>query len=62
MAKSKREERFVKILSDGSTFTENRMLYVDRATGVTYLFVKAGYGAGITPLLDADGRPVLTSL
>lgn len=58
----KKEERFVKILSEGSSFGEVRMLYVDRETGVTYLFVKSGYGAGITPLLDADGKPVITRL
>ena len=58
----KKEERFVKILSEGSSFGEVRMLYVDKVTGVTYLFVKSGYGAGITPLLDADGKPVITRL
>ena len=60
MAKS--NDRFVKILSEGSSFGEGRMLYVDKGTGVTYLFVKSGYGAGITPLLDADGKPVITRL
>ena len=56
------EVRFVKILSEGSSFGEVRMLYVDRETGVTYLFVKSGYGAGMTPLLDADGKPMITKL
>ena len=60
MAKS--NDRFVKILSEGSSFGECRMLYVDKETGVTYLFVKSGYGAGLTPLLDADGKPVITKL
>ncbi len=60
MAKNK-EERFVKILSEGSTLGEVRMLYVDKETGVTYLFIKSGYGAGITPLLSADGKPVITT-
>lgn len=59
MAKDKKE-RFVRILSEGSSFGEVRMLYVDQETGVTYLFVKSGYGAGLTPLLDADGKPVIT--
>lgn len=61
MAKNE-DRRFVRILSEGSSFGEVRMLYVDRETGVTYLFVKSGYGAGLTPLLDADGRPVITRL
>ena len=62
MVKSKNEERFVKVSSEGSSFGEIRMLYVDKETGVTYLFVKSGYGAGITPLLNADGKPVITKL
>lgn len=60
--KGKGNERFVKILTEGSSFGEVRILYVDKETGVTYLFVKAGYGAGITPLLDAEGKPVITRL
>ena len=27
---------------------------------VNYLYVQIGYGGGITPLLDADGKPVIT--
>lgn len=57
-----KEVRFVKILSEGSTFGEVRVLYVDKETGVTYLMIKTDYGAGITPLLDADGKPVITKL
>ena len=36
-----------------------RVLLVDRVTGVTYLLV---YGAGITSLIDADGKPIITPL
>lgn len=60
MAKS--NERFVKVLSEGSSFGENRMIYVDRETGVNYLFIKSGYGAGLTPMLDPDGKPIITKL
>ena len=38
---------------------EKRMIYVDRQTGVNYLYVQIGYGGGLTPLLDAAGRPVV---
>lgn len=31
------------------------LVVVDTETNVLYLFVKYGYGAGITPLLDSDG-------
>ena len=33
---------------------------VDKETGVNYLFVRSGYGAGLCPLLDADGKPVVS--
>ena len=56
----KLEERFVKTFSEGSSFGEIRMIFVDRETGVNYFFVKSGYGAGLTPLLDGDGKPVIT--
>ena len=51
--KADKNERFVRILLEGSAFGEVRMLYVDKETGVTYLFIKSGYGAGLTPLLDS---------
>ena len=38
------------------------MLLVDRETGVTYLMVHNSYGTGLTALLDADGKPVITKL
>ena len=36
-------------------------LWVDRETGVNYLFHFNGNAAGLTPLLDADGKPVVTN-
>ena len=35
-------------------------ILVDKETGVNYLFTSDDCGAGITPLLDSDGRPVIT--
>ena len=35
-------------------------IIVDRETGVNYLFVQRGYGGGLTPLLDAEGKPIIT--
>ena len=35
---------------------------VDKKTGVTYLIICNTYGTGITPLLDRDGKPVITKL
>ena len=33
---------------------------VDKETGVNYLFFQRGYGGGLTPLLDSDGKPIIT--
>lgn len=51
-----KNERFERIYSQG---TMNVMeIWVDRETGVNYVFHAAGYAGGITPLLDRDGKPV----
>jgi len=35
-------------------------IIIDKETGVNYLFVHRGYGGGLTPLLDAEGKPIVT--
>ena len=51
-------ERFVKTYSQGvANVTE---IWVDKATGVNYVFHMNGYAGGLTPLLDKDGKPVIT--
>lgn len=58
---AKKEERFVKVYSQGGGFSGNAMvIYVDRETGVNYLFSQSGYAGGLTPLLNRDGTPVIT--
>jgi hypothetical protein len=61
---AKKEERFVEVYREGSSLTDKglRILLVDKETGVTYLTWKSGYGAGLTPLLDAEGNAVITKL
>ena len=39
--------------------TEARVI-IDRETGVNYLYVGCGYGGGLTPLLDENGKPIVT--
>lgn len=34
-------------------------IYVHKDTKVMYLFVKSGYGAGLSVMLDQDGKPLL---
>ena len=36
-------------------------IFVDKQTGVNYLYVNSGYSGGLTPLIDADGKPIVTS-
>ena len=54
------EKRFLKIYDDGA-FGSNE-IWVDRETGVNYLFHASGYAGGLTPLLDRDGKPVVSAL
>ena len=54
----KKDERFIK------TFTQGRVtvmeIWVDKETGVNYLYHAAGYSGGLTVLLDQEGKPVVT--
>lgn len=59
---AKKDERFVKMLDEGSGFSWQRTIWVDRETGVNYLWMASGYGGGLTVLLDRDGKPVVSSL
>lgn len=52
--------RFEKIYKQG-TF-EVMEIWVDKETGVNYLFRQSGYSGGLTPLLDRDGKPVITAV
>ncbi len=57
-----KEERFVKIHSEGG-FSKNLMqIWVDKVTGVNYLYSASGYAGGLTVLLDRDGKPVISKL
>ena len=58
---AKKEERFETIFRDGSSLKdEGGQILVDKETGVNYLCWKSGYGAGITPLLDSEGKVIVT--
>jgi len=35
-------------------------IWVDRETGVNYLYHRDGYSGGLTPLLDREGKPVIS--
>ena len=50
-------ERFAKVYTQG--VLDVMEIWVDRETGVQYLFHKDGSAAGLTPLLDQDVKPVV---
>ena len=45
---------------EGLNFVTDAVVIVDNETGVNYLYVCRGYGGGLTPLLDSDGKPIIT--
>ena len=53
-----KDNRFEKVYSQGTlTVTE---IWVDKETGVNYIFHQSGYAGGLTPLLDREGKPVVS--
>ena len=55
------EKRFRKIKKENISFGESAIVLQDTQTGVNYLFVQTGYAGGLTPLLDREGKPIITS-
>ena len=54
-----KEKRFIKTYSQGAGSVE---IWVDKETGVNYLFYASGYAGGLTVLLDKEGKPVITPI
>ena len=52
------DKRFEKVYTQGALTTTE--IWGDKETGVNYLFHADGNAGGLTPLLDKDGRPVIT--
>ena len=56
-----KEDHFIKTVVDGGGMSENYMaIYVDRKTGVNYLFTASGYAGGLCVLVDREGKPIVT--
>ena len=51
-------DRFQKVYSQGMVAVVE--IWVDTETGVNYMFQRNGNGAGLTPLLDQEGQPIIT--
>ena len=55
-----KKDRFEKVYSQGTL--DVTQIWVDTETGVNYVFRKDGYAGGMTPLLDKDGKPVISPI
>lgn len=56
----KKDDRFEKIYTQGVLNTTE--IWLDKETGVNYIFHNEGYAGGMTPLLGKDGKPVITPI
>ena len=45
---------------EGLSLMTDAVIIIDKETGVNYLYVCRGYGGGLTPLLDSNGKPIVT--
>ena len=55
-----KNDRFEKVYEQG---TLNVMeIWVDKETGVNYVFHASGYAGGMTVLLDREGKPVVSTI
>ena len=57
---AKKEKRFEITYSQGTL--DVIQVLVDRETGVNYLWHASGNAGGMTPLLDREGRPIITTI
>ena len=51
-------KRFEKVYSQG--VMQGVEIWVDTATGVNYTLCYGGNAGALTPLLDTDGKPIVT--
>jgi len=55
-----KNDRFKKVYSQGTV--NSTQIWVDKETGVNYLYHEDGYSGGLTPLLDREGKPIVTPI
>lgn len=59
MAKNR---RFEVVHSEGNGITGAATVLVDQQTGVNYLFFQSGYAGGLTVMVDAEGKSIVTAV
>ena len=57
---SKKLKRFVWNDIELNGIMRQTAVLVDTQTGVNYLFVSFGEGSGLPPLIDENGKPIVT--
>ena len=58
--KPQKTNRFICTEISGGAFDLQQRVLVDRKTGVNYLWTSGGYAGGLTVLVDAEGKPIVT--
>ena len=54
-----KNDRFQVIQTEGNGLTApQRIILLDTATGVQYLFASSANAGGLCPLIDRDGKPM----
>ncbi len=56
-----KDKRFEIVYSQG-TLKGTTQIWVDKETGVNYIYHTSGYSGGLTVLLDREGKPVITPI
>ena len=58
MSKKKENNRFQIISEEKHDMMSSSRILKDKETGVLYFYHAWGYGGGLTPLLDTEGKPL----
>ena len=51
------DRRFEKVYNQG--VVDVIEIWVDKETGVNYIYRMSGYAGGLSPLLDKNGKPII---
>jgi len=62
MKRKNYDDRFEIVSEQSVGFSRTVTVLLDRKTGVNYLYFQSGYSGGLTPLLDRDGKPIISSV
>ena len=58
---AEKKKRFIRMFQEAE-WSGTSEIWVDRETGINYLYHTSGNAGGLTPLLNRDGSPVITTV